>query len=225
MSAHLFAALAGEKAAAGDARILAHLEAVVASDVEMPDALQHKYLPPAIVGLSVRSDITEHVAAELPFTSLGATLVLAEAYQQAGRVSDAIGLVAQLHEQDPENPVIALSLADLLFGDGDYEGVIETSAEATNDSDFGAALLHLRAAALLASGMPDGALEAFRAALAKTAGRDPELLKAVRYDRALAYESVGQHAKARADLERVFAVDPDYEDVRARLTASNRATP
>jgi len=223
VSAHFFAALAGEKAGVGNARIVAHLEAVVASDVELPDALQHKYLPPAIVGLSVRSDITDHVAAELPFTSLGATLVLAEAYQQAGRLSDAIGLVVQLHAQDPENPVIGLSLADLLFSDGDYEGVIEASAAATNDSDFGAALLHLRAAALLESGMPDGALEAFREALAKTVGRDPGLLKAVRYDRALAYEHAGQHARARADLERLFAVDPNYEDVRARLTASNRS--
>ena len=219
VSAHFFAALAGEKAGMPDPAILAHLEAVVSSDVEMPDRLQERYLPPAIVGLGVRSSITEHVEAELPFTSLGATLVLAEAYQQAGRLSDAIGLVNQLHAHDPANPVMALSLADLLFADKDYEGVIEASASATNDSDIGVGLLQLRAAALMAIGMPDGAFEAFRSALAKTAGRDPELLKVVRYDRALAYASVGQKAKARADLERLYGVDPDFEDVRARLAA------
>jgi tetratricopeptide (TPR) repeat protein len=219
VSAHFLAALAGEQAAMPKDRELAHLEAVVASDVAMPDRLQLKYLPPAVVGLTVRSSITDHIAIELPFTSVGATLVLAEAYQQAGRLADAIGLVSQLHEHDIGNEVIALSLADLLFADKDYEGVVEASASGTNDSDIGVGLLHLRAAALLAKGMADGAMDAFREALAKKAGRDPELLKVVRYDRALAYQQAGQRARARADLERIYGVDPDYEDVRARLAA------
>ena len=219
VSAHFLAALAGEHAAMPDDEVIGHLEAVVASHIEMPDRLQQQYLPPAIVGLTVKAGITSHLAVELPFTSVGATLVLAEAYQERGRVPEAIGLVSQLHQHDPANAVIALSLADLLFADEDYDGVVEASAAATNDSDIGVALLHLRAAALLASGMADGAMDAFRDALAKRAGRDPELLKIVRYDRALAYERAGQRAKARADLERIYGVDPDYEDVRARLAA------
>ena len=46
---------------------------------------------------------------------------------------------------------------------------------------------------------------------------EPELPKAIRYDRALAYEQTGQSAKARADLKRLFAIDPDYLDVKVRL--------
>ena len=47
--------------------------------------------------------------------------------------------------------------------------------------------------------------------------RAPSLLNALRYERALAYESLGQAKRARADLEAVFADDPDFEDVADRL--------
>jgi len=38
--------------------------------------------------------------------------------------------------------------------------------------------------------------------------------------RALAYEAAGQHGRAKQDLERVYAQDPSYEDVRERLASS-----
>jgi len=44
------------------------------------------------------------------------------------------------------------------------------------------------------------------------------MLKVVRYDRALAYAAAGHTAKANSDLERIYAVDPGYQDVRERLT-------
>lgn len=220
VSAHFFAAVAGEKGGASKAQRIAHLEAVVSSDVALPDKLQQKYLPDGLVAISVRSSITDHIAADVPFTSAGATIALAEAYQEIDRIPEAIGLIAQLHEASPLDPVVRLSLADLLYADGDYEGVLEASSGASNDSDIGIGMLHLRAAALFASNHRDGAFEAFRLALAKTAGRDPELLKVVRYDRALAYDAAGQATKARADLEKIYGVDPSFEDVRERLAAT-----
>ena len=54
--------------------------------------------------------------------------------------------------------------------------------------------------------------------MAKTANRDTDLLKVVRYDRAFAYEKIGQPKKAMADLERVYAADPAFLDVRDRLS-------
>lgn len=217
-SAHFIAAMAGAKAGAPDAQSLAHLEAVVASDVPMPDRFQAKYLPPAVVQIALSASITEHIKASLPFNAAGATLLLAEEYQEQGRLEEAIGLITQLHETYPGEPVVALSLADLLFADADYDGVLEATKGATNDTDVGAGLLHMRGAALYAQGHHDGACEAFKLALAKTAGRDPELLKVIRYDRALAYEAAGQKAKAKADLEKLYGQDPGYLDVRERLT-------
>lgn len=49
------------------------------------------------------------------------------------------------------------------------------------------------------------------------ANRPVELLHALRYKRALAYEAAGQPRRARADLERLYAEAPDYEDVVKRL--------
>jgi Tfp pilus assembly protein PilF len=45
-------------------------------------------------------------------------------------------------------------------------------------------------------------------------------VKAIPYDRALAYEQTGQSAKAKADLERLFATDPEYLDMKVRLAES-----
>lgn len=105
------------------------------------------------------------------------------------------------------------------MADDDYEGALETSALAVNDGDVGVATLHLRGAALFGLGQPGAAAEAFTAALAKTAGRNADLLTSVRYDRALAYIAAGQKSKARADLEKIVAADPGYLDARERLAS------
>ena len=179
-----------------------------------------KYLPP--LTLSVR--ITNQIAAELPIDPVGAALMLAEVYQAEGRLEEAIGLVQRLAEIAPDNPVIRLSLCDLLLEDGDYEGVLEASAGAVNDGDLGVATLHLRGAALFGLGQPGAAAEAFTAALAKTAGRDPTLQTIVRLDRGIAHEGAGNARKARADYERVAATDPANDDARERLSALDTAS-
>ncbi|WP_170920498.1 hypothetical protein [Desulfacinum hydrothermale] len=38
-----------------------------------------------------------------------------------------------------------------------------------------------------------------------------------RYERALVYQDLGQGRRAGAELEKLYAEDPDYEDVAARL--------
>lgn len=217
LSSHLFAAVAGQRAGDPASFVIEHLEAVVADDRDLPDAYEAKYLPAGMVVVELGIPITGHVTVHTPFDTVGATLALAEQYQVAGRLDEAIGLIHQLHEASPADPVARLSLADLLYADGDNDGVLEATSTATNDSDIGVAQLHLRAAALFASGHADGSFAVFRQGLAKTAGRDPELLKVVRYDRAIALEAAGQHAKAREDFEKVYAADPAFEDVRARL--------
>jgi len=218
ISAHLFAGVIADTL--GDSgRAITHLEAVVASPTGLPDRYQARYLGdhlPISLALSVR--ITDSITATPPFGELAAVLSLAELYQLAGRLEEAIGLLQQLHEALPD-PLVQLSLCDLLFTDHDFDGVIETSTGVTNESDAQVEILHIRAAALAGLGHDTAALDVFRDALAKTANRDPGLLRAVRYDRALTFERLGQHARAKADLERLFASDPDYEDVRQRLAA------
>ena len=40
---------------------------------------------------------------------------------------------------------------------------------------------------------------------------------ALRYERALVYEGLGQDQRARTELEKLYAEAPEYEDVAARL--------
>ena len=83
------------------------------------------------------------ITAEAPASELGATLVLAETYQAAGRLEEAIGLMTQVHEAMPD-PLVRLSLCDLLLADADYPGVVEIAAGVTNNSDVGVETLHLK---------------------------------------------------------------------------------
>jgi tetratricopeptide (TPR) repeat protein len=217
-SAHLLAALSLDLDT-DRSRVIRHLEEVVSTDAEFPDKLLEKFLPPGRSELAIDIKITEMISARVPFDRVGATLLLAEAYQQADRLEEAIGLVQQLHEANEQDLAIRLSLADLLFADRQYEDVVEITTGVENTEDAAVGVLHLRAAALTALGYNAPAFDAFKAALAKTAARDTQLLAAVRYDRAVAYESAGQTARARSDYERLFAMDPDYRDVKVRLAA------
>jgi len=218
-SPHLFSAIAVGRMGGPEAMQIGHLEAVVESRVELPDRLQAKYLPPGLFNMWLTVRIADRVSAQTALDLVGAALMLAEHYQRVGRLDEAIGLVQQLHAANPADTGIRLSLSALLSADGDYEGVVEVARDASNSNDLGVSLLHLKGGALFALGRRFAALAALRDALAETANRDPELLKAVRYHRALAYEAVGQKKRARRDLERLFATDPDYEDVRVRLGA------
>jgi len=216
MSAHLFAGVAAS--AIGDAqRSIAHLEAVVGSPTGLPDRYQAKFMPVSVFNLSLGVRITDSIMAKPDFGNLAAVLALAEAYHAAGRLEDAIGLVQQIHEIQPNDELVRLSLCDLLFADGDHEAVIEMSTGVTNDSDADVETMHLRGAAFVATGLTRAALDAFTAALAKTANRDAGLLNTVRYDRALLLGQLGQSKRARDDLERIYAADPTFEDVKDRL--------
>jgi tetratricopeptide (TPR) repeat protein len=217
LSAHLIAALAIGEMDGSQGDQIRHLETVVRSNATLPDKLQRMYLLPPIT-LSLHCRVTEQISADVPFDSAGASLLLAECYQTTGRLREALGLVQVLHDEDPQDPAVALSLADLMLALGDYGGVVEVAKSAENDSDVGAAMLHLRGAALFALGHRTAAIDSFRDALSNPT-RDAELLKIIRYDRALAYEANGQRGRAKQDLELIDAVDPGYEDVKQRLAA------
>jgi tetratricopeptide (TPR) repeat protein len=218
VSAHLIAALSIDTDT-DMPRAIRHLEALLSSNDAFPDKHMNKFLAPGEAQLAMGVKITDFIEALVPFNLVGATLVLAEAYQQTGRTDEAIGLLQQLHEANPLDPAIRLSLADLLLDDRDYEAIVELAIDARNEDDLSLALVYMRAAALSALGHQTAAFDAFKEALAKNAKRDPQLLATVRYDRAQAYEKAGQKARAKADYERLYAADPGYRDVRDRLAA------
>ena len=78
-------------------------------------------------------------------------------------------------------------------------------------------LLLYKARALRGLGFLDAARETLTGALRRRKARSEELLRALRYERALVYENLGQRRRARSELEKLYAEAPDYEDVAARL--------
>ena len=47
--------------------------------------------------------------------------------------------------------------------------------------------------------------------------RPEELLRALRYEKALSYEDLGQWKRERSEFEELYAEVPDYEDVAIRM--------
>ena len=47
------------------------------------------------------------------------------------------------------------------------------------------------------------------------------MLRALRYERALVYEDLGQCRQARSELEKLYAEELEYEDVAKRLGFSS----
>jgi len=86
-----------------------------------------------------------------------------------------------------------------------------------NESEIHAALLLYKAKALRNLGLNEAARDVLTKALRRKKDRSDDLLHAIRYERALVYEDLGQHKRARSELERLYAEAPDYEDVEARV--------
>jgi len=118
--------------------------------------------------------------------------------------------------------VVKLSLAELLLdarpGDKNVcRKVVRLTEGIENETPVHTALLLYKAKALRGLGLLDAARETLTGALRRKKGRSEELLRALRYERVLVYEDLGQHRRARSELEKLYAEDPDYEDVAARL--------
>ena len=191
-------------------------EHVVASDIALPDGLMQKYVPGT---MELALPVTERISVTVGFDSIGATLVLAELYQELGRRDEAIGILQRLLEVLPDDDAVRLSLADLLYDDNDFSGLVELTQGVENRDDVTLATLHLRAKALASEGLLAPAAELLSACLRRTAGRDPELLKEVRYNRAEAYELLGDQRRAKADWAKLVAEDAFYRDALTRLEA------
>ena len=213
----------------------AYMAGLIALDKDLPDkAAQYleaaargqadlgrhfsKYGVSPVASLPITDEISAHIGASLR----GVLLALVETYQRQKKFEDALTCLHRLQAIDPGDPVVTLSLAELLLevhpGDKDAcKKVVELVGDAENTSAVATALMLYKARALRGLGLADAAKDILTAALRRRKDRPDDLLHALRYERALAYEDLGQKARARADLEKLYAQDPNYEDVAKRL--------
>ncbi len=166
--------------------------------------------------------ISDDVVARIKPSLRGSLLALVEAYQRLNRWQDAVDTLRRLRRLEPNDIIIKLSFAELLMT---YPSstpkicrrVVRLADGVANESSAHAALMLYKGRALRQLGMPEAAYQVLTAALRRRKDRSVELLQALRYQRALASEELGNHSKARSDLERIYSEQSDYEDVADRL--------
>jgi tetratricopeptide (TPR) repeat protein len=177
-----------------------------------------KYGVAATLSLGIADGVTVHVGPTLEGVLLG----LIEVYQEQERWREAIDCLERLRKMDPNDILVRLSYSELLIearpdDKGICRRVIALAGDLENESPLHAALMLYKAKALRRLALPGAAREVLTAALRRRKDRSDELLNALRYERALVYDDLGQHARARKELERIYAHDRHYEDVAARL--------
>ena len=103
---------------------------------------------------------------------------------------------------------------------GNHRQVIRLTEGTENQTAIHTGVLLYRALSLRGLGLNDAAKKVLTTALRRKKGRPKTLMHALRYERASVYEALGEHRRARKDLERIYAEDSGYEDVAARLNVS-----
>lgn len=177
-----------------------------------------KYGISAVMSFPIADEISVHLGPDLRGVLLG----LVEIYQRQGRLKEAIVCLEKLQRLEPDDVVVKLSFAELLWEAQPEDRnvcrkIVQWAEGIENETPVHAALMLYKARALRRLGLPEAAREVLTEALRRKKDRSAELLQALRYERALAYEDLGQHQRARAELEKLYAEAPDYEDVASRL--------
>ena len=182
--------------------------------------LFEKYEIAAQASLPITEDIFAHV---LP-RERGTRLALVEIAQIEGHHDEAMVHLEQLMEIDATDPVVLLSFAELALDTPRDRALMDRLVRATvhveNDTPLDTAILLYRGKALAALGLPDAAIDVFTLANRRRKDRPEALLHQIRYDRARLYHETGQRARAQRQFERIYAANPDFEDVAERLGVS-----
>ncbi|MEX2388201.1 MAG: DUF4236 domain-containing protein [Phycisphaeraceae bacterium] len=180
-----------------------------------------RYFAKYDIDAAVSLPITKRIRAQVGPSIRGITLALAEAHQALGDWKQAIRDLHQLHQRDPADMVVTLSLCEILVEElGDkraMQQVVKLSKNISNESELHAAVLLWKGKALRLLGLHTAARDTLTTALRRTKDRSDELLQALRYERAMVYEALGKASRTRQELEKLYADAPDYEDVAERL--------
>ena len=198
-------------------RAEAHLSKALAGGAEL-GRLFATYELDTVVSLPVTPEVTAHVRPR----PRGTRLALAELYQVQGVPERARPLLDRVIDEDRLDVVAVAALAELML-DVDpvprdaAEQIVRMTAVVENETPVHAAALLYKARALRALGLHDAAVKALTKAYRRKKDRPADLLRQIRYERALGYEAIGRKSRARQELEAVYAEAPDFADVAERL--------
>jgi tetratricopeptide (TPR) repeat protein len=143
-------------------------------------------------------------------------ILLAQIQAKAGKQDEAIGTVRDALKQEPNDPDVVRTLAILLSQAGKNDEAIETvrnvlKLDATNP-DLNGLLGNM----LMQAGKNDEAIALFRSLLDKFPNNE-EVVKTARSSLSTIYTNMGDFAKGEAELEALFAKNPDDAGVNNDL--------
>jgi tetratricopeptide (TPR) repeat protein len=181
-----------------------------------------KYFNKYGLAFEAKLPITAEFAAIIGPNDRGVLLAMVEAFQREKKFNEALAGLRRLQALAPDDIVVTLSLAELLLDLSpedrkSCQEIVALGEGVANDSELHAAFLLYKARALRHLGVLQAALDLLTDCLRRTKDRSEDLLRALRYERALTFEALGQPKKARAEFERLYADAPAYEDVAKRL--------
>jgi len=165
--------------------------------------------------------ITERICVWVTASRRGCLLALAEVHQSVGRWEESVHELRSLLKADPSDHFVRLSLCEMLVSEsGDTDAckeVVKLCPSVSNESEVEAALLLWKGTALNKLGIHKAALNTLTTAFRRKKDRSQQLLNAIRYERALTYEALGNTSRYRSELESLYAEAPDNEDISQRL--------
>jgi tetratricopeptide (TPR) repeat protein len=168
-----------------------------------------------------RSYLIDVIFAHIFPRERGTRLALVEIAQIEGCHDEAMRHIELLMEIDATDPVVFLSFAELALDTPEdrtlMDRVVRATVHVENETPVDTTILLYRGKALAALGLPNAAIDVFTLANRRRKDRPDGLLHQIRYDRAVLYHETGQRARARRQFERIYAADPGFEDVAARL--------
>jgi tetratricopeptide (TPR) repeat protein len=133
-------------------------------------------------------------------------------YTPHEKFDDALSVLYEMKA----NQLTAISMADIELRMKDYDAVLETTSDITNEDDATVILLVLRGIAFREQGLFDASLECLKQALAKKT-RGPDALHRAHFERSITYEKMKKFALARKELELILVDDPSNQEVKDRL--------
>jgi len=161
-----------------------------------------KYGISATMSLPITDEVSAHVGPDVR----GILLALVEIYQRQKKWKDALDCLNKLRRLEPDDVVVKLSFVELLMelrpnDPSVFRRVVHMTEGVENESEIHAALLLYKAKALRRLNLKEASRDILTKTLRGKKNRSDELLHALRYERALVYEDLGQHIRARFELE------------------------
>ncbi|MEC7640680.1 MAG: DUF4236 domain-containing protein [Nitrospinota bacterium] len=175
-----------------------------------------KYGIAATMSFPIIDEVSAHVRPDIR----GVLLALVEVYQGHGRWEAALDCLQKLRRLSRDDAVVKLSLVEVLLEakpKNFTKTILKLAEGIENESPIHMALLLHKARALRELCHWEAAKDTVNEALRLRKGRPRKLLHALSYERARAYEALGQEDKARGEFQKLYAKTPDYKDVANRL--------